>query len=107
MIASLHYRPARRKVNASAFEETLAQGLHLAYQLPGVHVAGGMVFDDDATIHNDCMHTATISIVDQRVDRIEKRSPLRTAGIKQDQIGFFADVNRANVMLQPQGAGPV
>ena len=40
-----------------------------------------------------------MSIVDQRVDRIEERSPLGAAGVEQDQIGFLANFNRANVML--------
>src|SRR5918992_4206137 len=93
---TLHHRPAWGKVDTSASEETLAQSLYLDHQLPFVHIAGGMVLDDDTAIYNDCMHAATIRIVHQRVDRIEERPPLGAAGIEQYQVSFFADRNRAN-----------
>src|SRR5262245_35046064 len=63
--ANLHDRPARRKVDARTVEETLAQSLHLAYQLPFVHVAGRMILDNHSAIYNDGVHTASIGVVDQ------------------------------------------
>src|SRR5215813_6751970 len=103
----LHHGPARGKVDASAGEETLTQGLHPAYQLSFVHKAGSVVLDDDAAIHNNRMHAATIGVVHQRVDGIEERSPLGAAGIKQYQVGFFAGFYGAKVVLQPHGARTV
>ena len=67
-----HYRPARCEVNARTLQKPLAQGLHIAHQLPFVHVAGRMILDHHTAIDNDGMDATAIGVVDQRVDGIEK-----------------------------------
>src|ERR1700752_759052 len=71
----LHHGPARGKGDTSTGKEMLNQGVHPAHQLPFIHVARGVIFADDPTIHNDRMDAATIRVVHQRVDRVEERPP--------------------------------
>src|SRR5439155_25552868 len=54
--------------------------------------------DDHVAVDDDRVHAPAVGVVDEVVDGIEERLPLRPLRVEQYQIGLFAGLDRADLV---------
>src|SRR5258706_16247375 len=82
--------------------ERLADLLHSRKEPRFVDEPLAIRVDDDTTVHDYRVEAATVGVVDEVVDRIEERLPFRTLRVEEEQIGFLAGLDRAELVTLPK-----
>src|SRR5438093_12034502 len=96
-------RPARaREGDARSGHEPLADLLHPGEEPPFVDERLAIGVDDDAAVHDHGVDAARVCRVDEIVDGIEERLPFRTLRVEEQQIGFLAGLDRAELVALPK-----
>src|SRR5262245_57512925 len=80
-----HDGPARAGIaHPGPREQALADLLHLPVEPRLVHEGLAMGVDHDAAVDDDGVHAAAVGVVDEIVDGIEHRLPVRALGVTRN-----------------------
>src|ERR1700761_740474 len=98
-----YYRPARFIGQTGALDDGLTSGLYLGIELVLVDHGAAVIVDHSHPVDPNTVHAPAIRRPNQLVGHVEQRPPFRPVGIVEDEIGFLAWLQRADLMVQTHG----
>ena len=73
-----------------------------ARRAPLVHERLAVGVHDDAAVHDHRVHAAAVGVVDEVVDRVEERLPLRPLGVEEHEVRPLAGLDRPELVPQSE-----